>query len=254
MSFWLYHQQMPLCRVRRLVDDRAESGTVVLALPANLANDLSMLTDELELYEDQNDHLEAIQALAVQSTGDEVELTIMAMGGWRDADEQRFNDDWLLVDGKATCPVESCLVSPDACPNGLHVRFTVAGDALRRVNYRRRRLQALRQVQQTNVHGLGGDAVGLMVPLTYDGPKTESETLPQIEILRLRSRLRIPISMDLADAGMSSVTIVGHAGSPCAIGRRQPDRTKTPITSSPHHRDVEPNEVSSAEISTQPRG
>ena len=43
MSCWLYHQQMPLCRVRRLVDDRTKTGTIVLALPANLVGEVNAL-------------------------------------------------------------------------------------------------------------------------------------------------------------------------------------------------------------------
>jgi hypothetical protein len=228
MSFWLYHEQMPLCRVRRLVDDRAQSGTVVLALPANLAGDLSILTDELELYEDQHEHLEPIQGLAVRLAGDEVELTIMTMGGWRDQDEERFNDDWLLVDGKPLAQVNNCHVSSSRCPNGLHIRFTLDLEALRRMNYRRQHLQDLLRLQQASVHSLGAEPVGLMVPLNYDGPRLETENSPQHELLRLRHRLRMPVSLDLGDAGARTVTIVGHVGEATRIKNTQQARRCAP--------------------------
>jgi hypothetical protein len=254
MSYWLYHQQMPLCRVRRLIDDRAESGTVVLALPANLVGDLCVLTHALELYEDQSDHREAIQGLAVHLAGDEIELTVMMMGGWRDADEQRFNDDRLLVDGKPLCRIEQCIIAPGACPNGLHVRFTLAGEALRRINYRRQRLQALRQVQQMHVHDLGRDAIGLMTPLADDGPKTEAQPVPRIEILRLRHRLRIPATLDLADSGAAAITVVGHAGAASALANRQASRGKKPIKSTRHPPAGDSKQIRAHGLSTRSHG
>jgi len=220
MSYWLYHEQMPLCRVRRLVDARAESGTVVLSLPANLVSDMSVLTDELELYEDQNDHLEAIQALAVRATGDEVELTIMAMGHWTSEDADRFNDDWLLVDGLPLCTVENCKVSPVGCPKGPHVRCSMPGDAFRQLNYRRRQLKTLRRIQRADVEALGNEAVGLMLPLIYDGPRSDSASQPVLELLRLRDRVRLPVDLELADAGDSTLTIVGHTGEARPLGSR----------------------------------
>ena len=224
MSYWLYHQQMPLCRVRRLVDDRAESGTVVLALPANLVGELSVLTGELELYEDRSDHLEAVQALAVRSAGDEVELTIMAMGTWASAEGDRFNDDWLLVDGLALCTVDNCKVSPLGCPKGPHVRCSLPGDAFRQLNYRRQELKTLRRLQRADVQALGGDAVGLMLPLVYDGPRFESASSPALEILRLRQRVRLPVALELADAGERTLTVVGHAGEARALSKRSSHR------------------------------
>lgn len=217
MSFWLYHQQMPLCRVRRLHDDRAASGTIVLALPANLAGDLSVLTGALELYEDRTDQLDAIQGLAVRLAGDEVELTIMTMGRWHNPEAMRFNDDWLLVDGYPLCMARGCTISADRCPRGAHVRLTIDEHALRRLNYRRRQLAALRQIQQSNIHAIDDDTVGLMLPLVYDGPEMDTHEPATVELLRLRQRVRLPIQCELADAGHEAITLIGHAGEAAAL-------------------------------------
>jgi len=212
MGVWLYDTVMPLCRVRRLVDDQANSGTLTLLLPAHLIDDVSRLSAALTLYDESGDHAERLHGLAVHRRGDELALTVMPLGSVPASAGPGLDDDWLLVDGRAVCQVVACVMSPGGCPKGPHVRVVIPGRAWRRLPYRRAGLGALRGLAHRDGASLPSRPLGLMLPLSDDGPRVLEQTSVGVELLRLRPRARVPFTAELADAGWSEVTLIGHAG------------------------------------------
>ncbi|MEM1355551.1 MAG: hypothetical protein AAGC44_06025 [Planctomycetota bacterium] len=221
MNWWYAIEGRRLCRVRRVENRQHRDGTVCLTLP-NQTDLIDPTSGGLfEVHDDLDGQVYLAQALSCWYEADALMMVCTPLGNLINRGETEWEEDYLVCGGHDPVPLISRVRAKSACPNGDHIRLDLDRSAWNNLPLYQGTGPAL------PCRRCGGriDALPLIWEFCPVVKGSQAEHEPQVDLILLRERLRLNVSLNMVRIGEFSVTLIGHVVDTWSLSNQKPVRS-----------------------------